>query len=292
MYYSPLRYPGGKAKLAHFMEMMINKTGHHGDIYIEPFAGGAAIALELLDKNVVSEIVINDYDKGIYSFWKSVLEETDRFVEDIMNIPLTISEWERQHLICMNETHRYSYELGFATFYMNRTNRSGIVKGGVIGGFKQDGKWKMNARFNRDHLAKRIKEISKNKGLIHLYNKDIESFIVNYLPRYEKNAFVYFDPPYYSKGKQLYLNFFKPEDHKRIEQKIQQSVNCDWIITYDESPEIIKIYDAYTCKKYDLTYSASGRRTASEIMIFQSSKMIPSLKELNSNNVDINLREA
>ena len=291
MYYSPLRYPGGKAKLAPFMEMMIKKTGHCGGVYIEPFAGGAGIALELLDKKVVNEIVINDYDKGIYSFWKSVLTETERVVEDILSVPLTVKEWERQHSICMNNTSRYSYELGFATFYMNRTNRSGIVKGGIIGGLKQKGEWKMSVRFNRGHLAKRIVEISQNKKHIHLYNKDIESFITNYLPRYERNAFVYFDPPYCSKGKQLYLNFFEQKDHERIEQKIRESVRCNWIITYDESPEIIRIYNGYACKKYDLIYSASSRRTASEIMIFQSPKMIPSLAELKKYNIYINLRE-
>lgn len=292
MYYSPLRYPGGKAKLAPFMEMMINKTGHRGGVYIEPFAGGAGIALELLHKKIVNEIVINDYDKGIYSFWKATLIETERFVEDILSVPLTVREWERQHAICMNDTSRYSYELGFATFYMNRTNRSGIVKGGIIGGVKQDGNWKMDARFNRDKLATRITEISKYKRYIHVYNKDIGSFITKYLPRYDRNAFIYFDPPYYSKGKQLYLNFFNPKDHERIKKKISESVRCDWMITYDEAPEIIRIYDGYVCKKYDLIYSAYSRKTASEIMIFQSSEMIPSVADLKEYDVCINLREA
>ena len=292
MYYSPLRYPGGKAKLAPFMELMINKTGHNGGTYIEPFAGGAGIAIELLSRGIVNDIVINDYDKGIYSFWRAVLSETDRFVENVLTVPLTVQEWENQHQCCMERTSKYSYELGFATFYMNRTNRSGIVKGGIIGGLSQNGEWKMDARFNRERLVNRIKEISKRKNNIHIYNKDIESFLSSYLPKYEGNAFVYFDPPYYSKGKQLYLNFFNGKDHERIERKIQKSVKCDWLITYDDSPEIIRIYDGYTCKKYDLTYSASGRRSASELMIFRSRKMVPTIKEMNSFGVNINLREA
>lgn len=292
MYYSPLRYPGGKAKLAPFMELMINKTGHRGGVYIEPFAGGAGIALELLDKGVVREIVINDYDKGIYSFWRAILSETDRFIDDILSIPLTPEEWNRQRQKCMNKTNKYSYELGFATFYMNRTNRSGIVKGGVIGGLSQESKWKMNARFNRNQLADRVLKISKKKKQIHLYNKDIESFITNYLPQYENDSFIYFDPPYFYKGKQLYLNFFNQNDHLRIGKMIQTKVNCNWLITYDDSPEIISIYDRCACMKYDLTYSASRRRTASEIMIFQSDKMIPSIMELEESGISINLRKA
>lgn len=139
MFYSPLRYPGGKGKLEPFMELLIEQTGHIGGTYIEPFAGGAGIALELLEKNIVNEIVINDLDKGIYSFWKAILSETDKFINDIRTTPLTIAEWNRQRAI-LADNHRYSYELGFATFYLNRTNRSGIIKGGVIGGVEQSGK--------------------------------------------------------------------------------------------------------------------------------------------------------
>lgn len=163
MYYSPLRYPGGKGKLAPFMELLIRQTGHLGGTYVEPFAGGAGIALELLEKGIVRDIVINDLDKGIYSFWRAILSDTDRFVDDIRNIDLTIDEWNRQRHVIDN-CNRYSYELGFATFYLNRTNRSGIIKGGVIGGIEQNGNWKMDARFNREALIERIVKISKEKN--------------------------------------------------------------------------------------------------------------------------------
>lgn len=133
MYYSPLRYPGGKGKLAKFMELIINQKGYQGGTYIEPFAGGAGIAIELLQKDIVSKIVINDYDKGIWSFWKAILTDTNRFISEIRNVPLTMNEWEKQRAICLNNNKEYSFELGFATFYMNRTNRSGIIKGGEIG---------------------------------------------------------------------------------------------------------------------------------------------------------------
>lgn len=290
MFYSPLRYPGGKGKLSSFMEMMIKKTGHEGGTYIEPFAGGAGIALELLEKNVVSEIVINDYDKGIYSFWRAVLTETDRFIKEIENIPITLDEWDRQRHICLNEDSRYSFELGFATFFMNRTNRSGIIKGGVIGGRKQTGKWKIDARFNKMNLIERINNIADNKDSIHLYNKEIESFIENYLPKYENNALVYFDPPYFNKGKQLYLNYFNYDDHKRIEKVINQTVNCDWIITYDDVPEIADLYSKHPLKRYDLNYSVASKRKESEIIVFSDIDLIPTHLELNQNGIKVNLR--
>lgn len=289
MFYSPLRYPGGKGKLEPFMEMLIEHTGHMGGIYIEPFAGGAGIAIELLEKNVVSEIVINDLDKGIYSFWRAMLTETDRFINDILNAQFSIEEWNRQ-LAIINNSEKYSYELGFATFYLNRTNRSGIIKGGVIGGIAQSGNWKMDARFNRQTLIERITKIAKRRDSIHLYNKDVNSFIKHYLPKYEENAFVYFDPPYFGKGQQLYLNFFTYKDHARIEKMINEYVNCDWVITYDDVQEIADIYQNHTLRRFDLNYSAAVKRKASEIIVFRREDMVPTFEQLEERKICVNLR--
>ena len=289
MFYSPLRYPGGKGKLEPFMELLIRQTGHLGGTYVEPFAGGAGIALELLEKGIVSDIVINDLDKGIYSFWRAILTETDRFINNIRNVELSIDEWNRQREI-IDDCSRYSYELGFATFYLNRTNRSGIIKGGVIGGIEQAGNWRMDARFNREALIERIVKIASRKNHIHLYNNDVNSFIQNYLPKYQQNAFVYFDPPYFDKGKQLYLNFFSYDDHVRIERMINNQVNCDWVITYDDVQEIADIYQNHILKRFDLNYSAAVKRKASEIIIFKRKSMIPTDSQLQHNGICVNLR--
>lgn len=290
MFYSPLRYPGGKGRLASFMALLIEQYGKKGGVYIEPFAGGAGIALELLDKNIVSEIVINDLDKGIYSFWRAILEETDKFIEKVQTVPLTIEEWNIQREICFKRNKKYSFELGFATFYMNRTNRSGIIKGGVIGGISQSSTLKMDARFNRENLVHRIEKIVKHKSKIHIYNKDVESFIKNYLPKYEDRAFIYFDPPYFMKGKELYLNFFNINDHVRIKNLINRYVNCSWVVTYDDTDEIKKIYSEYPINKFDLSYSVANKRKASEIIIFKSMEHLPDLKSFTESIVKINLR--
>ena len=290
MIYSPLRYPGGKGKLAPFMKVLIEKTGHKGGTYIEPFAGGAGIALDLLENDIVSQIVINDLDKGIYSFWRAILSETDRFVEAVHEVPLSVEEWKKQREILLRADNKYSFELGFSTFYLNRTNRSGIINGGMIGGLEQNGVWKLDARFNKDNLINRILKIAKKKECIHLYNKDVASLIKNYLPKYEKEAFVYFDTPYFKKGKQLYLNFFNEQDHVRIEKMIRESVNCDWVITYDDVPEIANIYVNHELRRFDLNYSVAQKRKASEIIIFSNGDMIPDERYLEEHKVCINLR--
>lgn len=290
MFYSPLRYPGGKGKLTPFIAMMIEEYGHKGGTYIEPFAGGAGVAIELLEKGIVSQIVINDLDKGIYSFWRAILTETDKFIETIRSIDINMTEWYREKEICLNQNQKYSFELGFATFFMNRTNRSGIIKGGVIGGKDQAGTWTLDARFNKDNLIERIQKISNLRNRIHIYNKDIESFLMNYVPKYEDNAFIYFDPPYFGKGKQLYLNFFNYEDHVRIEKLISEHVNCDWIITYDDVEDIERIYSEYNIRRFELNYSVANKRKASEIMIFKNQHMIPTIDDLEKYKVYVNLR--
>lgn len=290
MYYSPLRYPGGKSKLAPFMKVILEQLGLVGGTYIEPFAGGAGIALELLFNDVVKEIVINDLDKGIYSFWRAITSETERFIEKIYSTPLSVDEWKRQRSIVINRNKKYSFELGFATFYLNRTNRSGIIKGGIIGGLEQSKEWKLDARFNKDELVKRIVKIGEKKKCIHIYNKDITSFLLNYVPKYQEKAFIYFDPPYLKKGKQLYLNFFDINDHIRIEEDIRSMVLCDWVITYDDVPEIADIYNGYEVKRFDLRYCAASKRKASEIIIFKNSQMIPSSELLDEKKIYLNLR--
>lgn len=290
-FYSPLRYPGGKGKLAPFIELLIDQYGHRGGTYIEPFAGGAGVAIELLEKKVVSDIVINDLDKGIYSFWRAVLTDTDRFIDKVKRTPLNIDEWKRQRKICFEKNVKYSFDLGFATFYMNRTNRSGIIKGGVIGGMQQAGSWKLDARFNKKNLIVRIEAIAKMKKHIHLYNKDIDTFLNSYIHKYEDNAFVYFDPPYFEKGKQLYMNFFSYEDHVRIAESINKLVDCDWVITYDDTPEIERIYEGSLIRRFDLNYSAGMKRRASEIIVFKNNRSIPSTKEIKAIGCDINLRD-
>lgn len=290
MNYSPLRYPGGKSKIAPFVSLIIKKCNLNECTYIEPFAGGAGVALALLFEGTVTDIVINDYDKAIYSMWKAILTETEAFINLILNTPLTIAEWKKQKEIYTNENQKYSLALGFATFYLNRTNRSGILAAGPIGGYNQTGNYLIDARYNKESLIERIETIAKHKTHIHLYNKDIESFIKNYLPKYQENAFVYFDPPYYNKGKELYKNFFVHDDHKRISKLIKE-LNCFWMVTYDDVDDICELYKDYECKRFDLTYSVANSGKKSEIMFLSDKKLWPNDNELKEKKIRINIRK-
>ena len=291
MLYSPLRYPGGKGKLAPFMGLMINKMNIQNGTYIEPFAGGAGVALMLLMEGYVDNIVINDYDKAIYSVWRAIVSEPENLVDRILHTPVDIEEWKKQKEIYVGHNSKYSLDLAFATFFLNRTNRSGILKGGPIGGFEQTGNYGIDARYNAEKLVERIRAIAKYKKHIKVYNKEIVSFIEHVLPSYGQNTLTYFDPPYFKKGPELYKNFFEKEDHAKIARLILSGVPGNWIITYDDTPEIIELYKQQCIRRYDLNYSAANTGKSSEVIVFNDDKFCPTNQELLNQEININLRE-
>jgi DNA adenine methylase len=276
-YYSPLRYPGGKRKLAKFIALICVQNRINGH-YIEPYAGGASVALHLLINGYVKEITINDYDRSIYSFWYSILFKTNEFCELIKNAELTIENWHKQRRIQQCKSTSDLLELGFSTFFLNRTNRSGIINGGVIGGVNQDGNYKMDCRFNKEELIERVKFIAIHKKNIHLFNLDAIGLISKITRQTKsKNVIFYFDPPYYLKGQSLYMNSYGPNDHKIVSEKIKGIRNARWIVSYDNVPQILKLYKSSNVarKKYSFIHTAYEPRLGKEILFFSSNLTIP-----------------
>jgi len=286
---SPLRYPGGKNRLANFIGIAIQNLGIPNCTYIEPFAGGAGVALSLLLSGTVENIVINDYDKAIYSLWRAVKQEPSALIQKILDTPITIDEWHKQKNIYQTSTV-YSLDLAFATLFLNRTNRSGILNAGPIGGYSQSGDWKLDVRFDKEAIISKIAAIAEHKKNITVYNKDIISLLRNYAADWGNNIFFYFDPPYYKKGQKLYKNFFTHYDHQRIRDVIVQEIVSPWIITYDDVPEIESLYEGFTIQRFDLTYSAANKGTASELIIFSDMQWCPTQEQLANNKITINLR--
>ncbi|MBT2586485.1 DNA adenine methylase [Arthrobacter sp. ISL-95] len=263
---SPLRYPGGKAALYELTAQLLRENGLNKRTYAEPFAGGAGLALRLLFEGLARRIALNDLDPGIYSFWNSVLKEPDRFIDKMKSTPITMDEW-----LWQREVHRTqktpSFELGFATFFMNRTNRSGVVKGGVIGGLNQAGAYKLDCRFNVEDLASKIVRIGRYRNDIELHCQDAEAFLSEIDSR-ERVVF-FIDPPYYLKGSGLYTNFYVPADHQRLASTISQLRN-PWILTYDNTPEITDLYPNHIRHTFDLNYSVGVKRVGTELMVTSS----------------------
>lgn len=274
VYPSPLRYPGGKMKLAGFITDAIAQNGIQGGTYIEPYVGGANIALQLLFTEYVNKIVINDIDRSIYAFWHSVLNESDKLCKMIQDVQVTVEEWEKQKAVQNSKNDENLLTLGFSTFFLNRTNRSGIIKAGIIGGREQNGKWKIDARFNKVALVKRIQKIALYESRIQLYNKDAIDFVNDISSKFSDQTLIYFDPPYYNKGAALYTNYYTHDDHVNLSHYIKE-LKCKWILTYDYTPEIIEMYHEVEKRLLTLSYTAAEKTKGSEMLAFSENFVIP-----------------
>lgn len=272
---SPLRYPGGKGELANFMKVVVSQNNLLDGDYVEVYAGGAGIAWSLLFEEYVRRVHVNDLNRSLMAFWCSILEDNDGFCRLVRDTPVTIEEWYRQRVV-QNTPQNYStLELGFSTFFLNRTNRSGILRGGVIGGKNQTGKWRIDARFNRQDLINRIQRIGRYADRIRLYNLDAVDFIKAILPNITQKSLVYFDPPYFNKGQELYENHYKKEDHAHIAKLVLNEVKQPWIVSYDATPEILALYDKHQSILHNIRYSARDRYAGSEVIFYRRGLKMP-----------------
>lgn len=265
-YYSPLRYPGGKNCIFPFMGRLFYENDLVGIRYAEPYAGGAGLALRLLFEGYVEHVYINDLDRSIYSFWIAILHRTDEFCEWIESVEISVENWNRYREIQNSLGDRDCFELAKSTFFLNRTNVSGIIKGGMIGGREQRGNYKLDARFNRQSLIGRIRKIAGSKQHISVSNLDGLHFISR-LNRKKDDTFIYLDPPYFNKGADLYMNFYSKEDHKRLSRFVRK-MKTKWMISYDKSDFVLSLYEERKIA-YKLSQSASNK-VGNEVLIFSS----------------------
>ena len=265
---SPLRYPGGKGKMAGGFKRIIEENALLDGTYVEPFVGGGSVALSLLLNDYVSRIVINDKDRSIYAFWHSVLNDAERLCRAIADTAVNMDVWRRQKAVQAEKEEADLLELGFSTFFLNRTNRSGIIKGGVIGGNDQTGNYLIDARFNKADLMARIERIADYSDRIELHNDDAVMLINRIKDMMPDRTLYYLDPPYYEKGPGLYMNYFKDDDHRNIAATVGSISRGKWVVTYDNHPFISELYSHYRQREFSLSYSTTNGKRGEEIMIY------------------------
>lgn len=277
-FFTPLRYPGGKGKLANFVRELFKRNGLVGGHYVEPYAGGAGVAMELLILEYASHVHINDVDPLVWAFWNAVVSDTDTLCRLIRDTPVTIDEWRAQKRVQASPENFSLTEVGFSTFFLNRCNRSGILTAGVIGGLQQNGKWKLDARYNKDDLIQRIELIGRHREQITVTCQDAVTFLKKLAPTLPEKALVYLDPPYYVKGGDLYEHHYTPDDHRQIAQLVRGISNIKWMVSYDDVAEIRSLYDGLPLLSYTLSYTAQARTRGNEIIFFAPDIHIPELQ--------------
>lgn len=274
---SPLRYPGGKLKVVDYIKQVFEANDLCDGHYIEPYAGGASVALALLQSEYAHTIHINDIDRSIYAFWHSVLHQSEALCRLITDTPVTMTEWERQKEVQRRKEDKDTslLELGFSTFFLNRTNRSGILSAGVIGGKDQTGPYKMDARYNKADLIERIESIADYAERITLTNKDAVKLVSGFkIQDSGSKTLIYLDPPYYIKGRDLYLNYYTDDDHRQIARAIS-AYPGRWLISYDAVDFLKDLYKNYRQREYYLSYSAGNPSKGKEIMVYSDGLVVP-----------------
>lgn len=263
---SPLRYPGGKASIYKMMSDILADNCEESISYAEPYAGGCGLALSLLFKGNVQELHLNDVDVSIASLWQCILNDTDNLLKKLNDVNVDMDEWRKQKLIQEDKESADTLELAFSTLFLNRTNHSGIIKGGVMGGKNQTGKYKLDCRFTKQTLIDRINQIADNSHRIYFYNMDAIDFISHMESLKAPDLILMVDPPYYKKGKSLYTNFYDHDDHVYISEKLN-STSIPWLLTYDNTVEIIKIYENHKNYQFSINYSVANKRKGTELLI-------------------------
>ena len=281
--YTPLRFPGGKSRLSGFLRDVIKANGLGNPLYVEPYCGGAGAALNLLFNEVVSDVHLNDLDRGIYSFWRFSTRDPEALCDRIANVSLSVTEWEKQKDILRSATPRATLDIGFAALYLNRVNRSGILRGGLIGGRNQDGPWKMGARFNRESLIAKVRQIGRNAHRIHVTRMNAATFLRHVARKLSGSVFLYLDPPYVKKGGSLYQNHYDAADHASIAQFLRTQMPHPWVVSYDDCALVKKLYQGLPQLSHRLSYSAHlARRRGREIVILGPGVKLPGESRPNS----------
>jgi len=277
---SPMRYPGSKAIIADYIGEILVRNHMHGATYVEPFCGGGSVALDLLYNERVSQIILNDLDYRLFSFWDSILNKPEEFCAQLARTPVTMEERENQMEIYRHPDQYSAFYVGFATFFLNKVNRSGILTGGPIGGTEQSGPWKITTKFGKQYFYRVIQKFARYKSRIQLYNMDAVDFLKAEVRPLGNNTFVYLDPPYHGVGKELYRDhYFESEDHCRLAGAVA-NLKQPWLMSYDNVPQIRALYPTNRVEDVAMYYHTYSRKHKAEILIYGNCQPVGSVVDV------------
>lgn len=277
-YLSPLRYPGGKARLGPYFTRLLASQSIGIETYCEPYAGGAGAGLFLLTEGHVDRLIINDLNPGVAAFWRASLTQSEAFIGLLEQCKVDLDNWHEQRAIYGSPGGRDDLELGFATYFLNRSNRSGILSARPIGGLEQTGRWKIDARFNKPDLIARIRTLAKYADQVDIRQKPATELLLG-LNRRSRPVFLYVDPPYIAQGDDLYMTEHTWSDHNRLAALLRKSPH-PWVLTYDNGERIRSLYPDARCARFNISHTAQTQKVGKELMFFSRGLRVPDIRIL------------
>lgn len=289
----PLRYPGGKASLLNYVEKFITSNNISVQAILEPYAGSAAISMGLLRKGMISKAYINDSDQMVYAFWKTVLNNNEELIEMIDSLEVNLDAWfcYRKYLVDKPLTKFNEKDVAMAFLFLNRTSYSGIVKAGPLGGKKQQSRYKIDCRFNKENIKKKIEQLQEFSSRLEISNMEGIEFMKETIKK-TGDVFIYADPPYYNVGKLLYNQYFDDKKHIQLADYLKQVEEQPWLLSYNANEFIMNLYSDQKMVPIYLDYHTGPyRRNIMEYLF--SNRVIPPFearenKKVNHSNMEKN----
>jgi len=281
---SPLRYPGGKRRLAGYIAATIRLNGLRPKLFVEPFAGGASVALQLLNDGLVESIALGEKDPLLAGFWKTVFTDHEWLIEKLRDTEPTLTNWDR----FKNGQHRTDRQRALACIFLNRTSFSGIIapSAGPLGGRTQQSAYPIGCRYTVELITRRITQAAQLAERVLFVNHGDWRHTVWRVKarRYQPNEVLYyFDPPFYYKANDLYRFFFDAANHRKLHDALG-ALGQPWLLSYDAAKPIIEMYrqNGIGPKRVELLYSAanSGELTEMQELIVTSLQRLPRASRL------------
>ena len=236
---SPLRYPGGKSRVA---KLLCQYIPPHTE-YREPFVGGGAI---FFYKPKVEKNWINDLHPGLYALWRTLRDHFPEFADlckaqDTTDLRATFDYWINRFDLMKAEGNAQLVERAVQYYFINRTVWTGRV---VFDPARRSRLYFSNPE-GWGKLEKKLRHLracaEKLRG-VRITCKPFEKCLGGATPE----TFIYADPPYYRDSldtptSRLYEGHFAIEQHESLRDLL---ANCPArvMISYDDRPEVRRLY--------------------------------------------------
>lgn len=245
---SPLRYPGAQRRLVPYIRSAIHYNDVEPTLFIEPFAGGASVAIQLLGEGTVEQIGLADKDKLVSAFWKVVFSEPEWLIDRVQEVEPSLELWKALKTQ-VADGQLDLYQRAFACLYLNRTSFSGILHphAGPLGGYEQDSEHDIACRFSKDNIIDRIRRLGNLRNRVaFVWNKSWRGSItligdMQSRGSISDDVFYYLDPPFFNKSEKLYQHSFGSSDHAQLRNQLTL-LDDNWLLSYDDCEKVWQYY--------------------------------------------------